>query len=87
MRRRAPVSFTDALVALRVRRSRGEMYIDHGRLCVCVPVCMCVYLPRRIPTLLHGSGCNFGNGSDCPIVVHYLAYLQSVLAGFVVTTT
>jgi len=27
-----------------VRRSRGEVYIGHGRLCVCLSV------PRRIPT-------------------------------------
>ena len=40
----------------RVRRSRGEMYIGHGCLCICVSVCLSV--PRRIPTLLHGPGCN-----------------------------
>jgi len=41
---------------------RGEMYIDHGRLCLSVP--------RRIPTLLHGPGCNLGNGrvpSSCAL--------------------
>ena len=32
----------------RVRRSRSEMYIDHGRLCVCLSVCVSV--PRCIPT-------------------------------------
>jgi len=26
-------------ITFRVRRSRGEMYIGHGRLCVFVPVC------------------------------------------------
>jgi len=36
--------------------SRGEMYSGHGRLCVCLSVA------RRIPTLLHGPGCNLGNG-------------------------
>ena len=40
------------VVTFRVRRSRGEMYSGDGRLCVCVP--------RRIPTLLHGPGCNLG---------------------------
>ena len=25
----------------------------------------------------HGSGCNLGHGRGCPLVVHYLAYLQS----------
>jgi len=30
------------------------VYIGHGRLCVCLSV------HRRIPTLLHGPGCNLG---------------------------
>ena len=42
------------LLTFRARRSRGEMYIGHGCLCVCLSV------PRRIPTLLHGPGCNLG---------------------------
>ena len=42
------------------------MHIGHGRLCVPVP--------HRIPTLLHGPGCNRG----CPIVLQYWADLQSV---------
>jgi len=42
-------------ITFRVTHSRGEMYIGHGRLCVCVSVC-----PRRISTLLHGPGCNLG---------------------------
>ena len=54
---------------------RREMYTGHARLS-CVSVCLSV--PRRIPTLLHGSGCNFGNGSGCPLVVHYWADLQSM---------
>jgi len=33
---------------------RGEMYIGHGRLFVCLSVV------RRIPTLLHGPECNLG---------------------------
>ena len=32
----------------------------------------------RIPTLLHGPGCNLENGRGAPIVVHYWADLQSV---------
>jgi len=50
------------------------MYIGHGRLCIYVSVL------RRIPTLLHGPGCNLGNGraGRCPLVVHYWADLQSV---------
>ena len=57
-------------------RSRDEMYIGHGRLCVCLSV------PRRIPTLLHGLGyglgCNLGNGRGCPLVVYCWADFQSV---------
>jgi len=40
--------------AFHVRRSRGEMYSGHGRLCVCLSV------PRRIPAVLHGPGCKLG---------------------------
>ena len=48
---------TDAeYVAFRVRRSRGEMYSGNGSLCVCLSA------PRRIPTVLHGTGCYLGNG-------------------------
>jgi len=47
------------VVTFRVRRSRGEMYISHGRLRVRVSV---PQDPHRIPTLLHGPGCNLGNG-------------------------
>ena len=62
-----------SVITFRVRRVRGEMHIGHGRLSVCLSV------PRRIPTLLHGSRCNFGeNGRECPLVVHYWADLQSV---------
>jgi len=45
---------------------------------VCVSLCVCLSAPRRIPILLHGSRCNFENGSGCPLVVHYWADLQSV---------
>ena len=58
-------------------RSQGEMYIGHGRLRVCVSVCVSV--PRRIPILLHGPGCNLGNDRAGPLFVHYWgADLQSV---------
>ena len=52
----------------------------HGRLCVYLYVCLSVYLtvPRRIPALLHGPGCNLGNIRGCPSVVHCWAALQSV---------
>jgi len=64
---------TDRLViTFRVSRRHREMYSGHERLSVCLPV------PRRIPTLLHGPGFNFGNGTGCPLFVHYGADLQSV---------
>jgi len=49
---------------------RPSMYL------VCVSVCL--FVPRRIPTLLHGSGCNLGNDRGFPLVVQYWADLQSV---------
>jgi len=49
---------TLTFIIVRVRLSRGEMYIGHGRLCVSVYVCLSV--PRRIPTLLQGPGCKLG---------------------------
>ena len=38
-------------ITFRVSRRRREMYIGHARLSVCV------FVPRRIPALLHGPGC------------------------------
>jgi len=66
----------NAILTFRVKHSRGEMYTGHGRLCVCMSVYLSV--PRGIPTLLHGPGCNLGNGRGCPLVVHYWADLKSV---------
>jgi len=37
---------------------RREMYSGHDRLCLSV----CLSVPRRIPTLLCGNGCNLRNG-------------------------
>jgi len=52
-----------------------------SRASVCLSVCVSVR--RRIPTLLHGPGCNLNIGEmgmvgGCPLVVHYWADLQSV---------
>jgi len=49
-----------------------EMCIGHSRLCVCLS------LPRCIPTLLHGPRCNLGNGRGRPLVMHFWADVQSV---------
>jgi len=52
------------------------MYTGHGRLCVYLSVC--VFVRRRIPTLLHGPGCKLGEWMACRLVVHYELDLQSV---------
>ena len=76
----------DALAALFDRQMfiafRVSCRVDDAKcivvtaVCVCVSVCLSV--PRRMPTLLHGPGWNLGNGRECPVVVHYWADLQSV---------
>ena len=57
------------------------MYCGHACLCVCLSV------RGRMPTLLHGPGCNLGewqillivhNQGAAPLVVHYWEDLQSV---------
>jgi len=59
-------------------------YVDNAkcivvtRVRVSVCLCVCVSVRGRMPTLLHGPGCNLGNGMGCPLVVHYWAVLQSV---------
>jgi len=52
------------------------MYCGHACLGVCLWVCLSVL--GRMPTLLHGPGCNLGSGRGCPLVVHYWSDLQSV---------
>jgi len=42
---------------------------------------VCVSVRSRMPTLLHGPGCNLGSGRGCPLVVHYWADLQSSVYG------
>ena len=48
------------------------MYCGHALLCVCLPV------RGRMPTVLHGPGCNLGQLEGMPLVVNYWADLQSV---------
>jgi len=57
--------------ASRVRHSRGEMYVGHGRLCVCVFL-------AAFPQYCTDPDVTWENGRGCPLVVHYLADLQSV---------
>jgi len=78
------VAFSDGfLVTFRVRHSRSEMYIGHGRLCVFVSVCLSVH--HRIPTLLYGPGYNLGNARMCPLVVQY--WICNRCTSFIAMTT
>ena len=69
-----------SIITFCVSRRRRKMYCGHAHLCVCMCVCLsvCLSVRGRMPTLLHGPGCNFGSGRGCPLFVHYWADLQSV---------
>ena len=72
---RSVTTSSSSVFTFRVRRSRGERYIDHARLCVCLSVCL------SLASCLHyctypDVTCGYGTG--CPLVVHYWADLQSV---------
>jgi len=41
-------------------------------------VSICLFVPCRLPTLLHGPGCNLGEWWQCTVVVHYWVDLQLV---------
>ena len=45
--------FVSIIITFHVRHSQGKMCNGHGCLCVCLSVL------RRIPTLLHRSGCKW----------------------------
>jgi len=47
------------LITFGVRHNPGEMYIGHGRLCVCVCLSVCPS-PHSRGALLHGPGCRLG---------------------------
>jgi len=47
-----------AFITFRVRRSQSKMYT----VVTAVWVSVCLTVPRRIPTVLHGPGCKLGNG-------------------------
>jgi len=63
------------VTTFRVRHSRGEVYIGHGRLRVCVYVCLSL---AAFPHYCTDPGVTWGNGRGYPLVVHYWADLQSV---------
>jgi len=52
-----------ALIAFRVRRSRGEMYIGHARLCVCLHVCLSL---AAFPHYCTNPDVTWGNGIEVP---------------------
>jgi len=52
------------VITFRVSRRPREMYCGHVRLCVCVSVCVAVR--GRMPTLLHGPGCNLAEWYGMP---------------------
>jgi len=51
------------------------MYIGHGRLCVCVPVCLFL---AAFPHYFTDPDVTWGSGRGCRLVEHYCADLQSV---------
>jgi len=74
------VLVTDVMVTLtviwiiftfRMRHSQGKMYSGHG--------CLCLSVPRRILTLLHGPSCNLGECQGVPSSC-------ALLGGFAVST-
>jgi len=73
------VAVVGVVVTFRVRRSRGEMYIGHHRLCVCV----------SIAAFLHyctDPDVSWENGRGIPPVVHYWAVCNR-WTSFVAMTT
>ena len=63
-------------IIFRVMRSRGKMFIGHGRLSVCV--CVCLFILCRIPTLVHGPRNNLGEWCGVPPSCVILGGLQLV---------
>ena len=57
-------------ITFRLSRRPREMYCGHARLCVCVCVCVCLSVclsvRGRMPTVLHGPGCNLGQWQGMP---------------------
>jgi len=68
------VEITIMLVTFRVRHSRGEMYIGHGQMCVCLSLAAFPYYSHYCTD----PDVSWGNGRGCPLVVHYWVDFQSV---------
>jgi len=69
----------DWLVIFRVSRRWREMYRGHGRLCVCLSL-------ATFPHYCMDPNVTWRNGWGCPVVVHFLADLQSVRECVAMTT-
>jgi len=65
------------IITFRVKCSRGEMYIGHGRLCVSVCLCVCLSL-AAFPHYCTDPDVSWGMVGVWPLVVHYWADLQAV---------
>ena len=63
------------IITFCMRHSRGEMYICHGRLSVCVSDCLSL---AAFPHYSMDPDVTWGNGPGCPLVPHYWADFQSV---------
>jgi len=59
------------VITFRVRRNRGEMYIGHGRLYVCLSL-------AAFPHYCTDPGVSWWNDRGCPLVVQHWAHFQSV---------
>ena len=57
-----------------VSRRRRKMYCGHARLCVCLSVCLSAAVRPQYCT---DPDVTWGHGRGCPLVLHYLADLQS----------
>jgi len=66
-----------------VKRSRGKMYIGHGRLRVCVSVCLSL---AAFPHYCTDPDLTWGNSRGCPLVVHCWVICNRC-TGFVAMTT
>ena len=66
------------LVTFPVGRSRDEMYIVHGHLSVCLCILSVCLSLAAFPHCCMDPDITFGNGSGCPLIVHYWVDLQSV---------
>ena len=61
--------------------------VGHGHLCVRLTVSVCISVPYRIPTLLHGPVCNFGSKVGGAPLLCTIGHICNQCPGFVAITT